>query len=297
MKRKDQVDKSVSALKYINELQKTIYIPQSIPKQYDDLFSKMYYRYQCSQSSESNLIVSQYIDPLVGLLRDPLTICNYTNIPSNLQTDGEIALQSKRFFLLGPSAPYHNFRLRESSIPPWLLKPNSQKILFDIGSSYFNGVENGTSLSTFGMRWFYEYFRSISLKLDHIVAFEVTQNIPKKYWQQIPDDILGSLSFINVGVDTTGKFNPWNILKSTAKIDDYVIIKLDIDRPILENNLINQILNDTTISCLIDEMFFEMHVTIKEMVPYWMYPPGELKDVYQLFTKLRNLGIRMHSWP
>ena len=296
MKLKGQKEKSISALTYIIQLQKKLYSSVS-PFDHDDLLSKMYYRYDCPQSSQSDLIVSQYIDPLVGLLRDPLTICNYTNIPLTLQSEGEIALQSKRFFLLGPSAPYHNFQSSELTIAPWLYKPNSQKILVDIGSSYFNGVVDGTSLSTFGMRWFYEYFRSISLHFDRIIAFEVSQYQPEKYWEQIPEDIMGLLTFINVGVDPKTKFNPWNILKSTATVDDYVIIKLDIDRPELETTLIDQILNDRTISSLIDEMFFEMHVTINEMMPYWWTPPGELKDTYHLFTKLRNLGIRMHSWP
>ena len=91
--------------------------------------------------------------------------------------------------------------------------------------------------------------------------------------------------------------NPWNILKTIAKPEDYVIIKLDIDTPALETALCNQILNDTSISSLIDEMFFEMHVTVNEMMPYWGAPGGELKDTYILFRKLRSLGIRMHSWP
>lgn len=147
------------------------------------------------------------------------------------------------------------------------------------------------------MRWFYEYFRNISLHFDRIVAFEVISYSPDKYWQQIPDDLLGKLSFINVGVDSKNKFNPWNILKTIAKTDDYVIIKLDIDQPELEQDLISQVLNDTKISSLIDEMFFEMHVTVNEMKPYWIQPPGELKDTYTVFTKLRSLGIRMHSWP
>jgi hypothetical protein len=108
---------------------------------------------------------------------------------------------------------------------------------------------------------------------------------------------MGILTFINVGVDKSGKFNPWNILKTIAKIDDYVIIKLDIDAPMLENGFIQQVLDDKSISSLIDEMFFEMHVSVNEMKVYWGNQPGELKDTYVVFTKLRQLGIRMHSWP
>ena len=262
----------------------------------------MFYRYECSSSSSStssNRLVSQYIEPLIGLLRDPLTICQYGDLPAGLRVDGEAAVQSKRFFLLGPSAPYTNFQ--GSAIPaiaPWLHKPGSQKILIDLGSSLFNGGDDpNTTTDWLGARWFYEYFRSKALSFDRIVAFEYTQQPPKKYWSQIPDDIIGKMTFINVGVETSGKFNPLSILKSIASVHDYVIVKLDIDTQELENHLIQQVLKDRSISSLIDEMFFEMHVTITEMKPYWGSPPGDLRDSYVLFTKLRQLGIRMHSWP
>lgn len=158
---------------------------------------------------------------------------------------------------------------------------------------------NSAAVSTaaIGTRWFYEYFRSKSLSFDRIIAFEASQYAPKSYWNQIPDDVMGKLTFINTGVETSGKLNPWNILKTIAKPEDYVIIKLDIDTSPLEMALCNQIVNDRSISSLIDEMFFEMHVTVKEMAPYWGNPPGELKDTYNLFRKMRELGIRMHSWP
>jgi hypothetical protein len=292
------MNKSISALEYIINLQKTIFNQSVLSNKYDELFSKMYYRFECSQSFQSNLVVSQYIEPLIGLIRDPLTICSYKDIPSALQIDGENAIQSKRFFLLGPSAPYQNFQTSTVSIAPWLYQQGSQKILFDIGASLFNGMDDPVKSSPgIGARWFYEYFRLNSLHFDRIIAFEVNQYSPQKYWNQIPDDIIGLFTFINTGVENKGKFNPWNILKSIAKVHDYVIIKLDIDTPGLENELINQVLNDQSISSLIDEMFFEMHITVNEMIRFWGNPPGELKDTYILFTKLRQLGIRMHSWP
>ncbi len=259
----------------------------------------MYYRYECLHSSQSNRVISQYIEPLIGLLRDPLTMCSYRDLPSTLKIEGGAAVQSKRFFLLAPSAPYQNkFSIPITSIIPWIYQQDSQKILFDLGSSYFNGVSgNVASSSLIGTRWFYEYFRLNSLHFDRIIAFEASQYTPRTYWDQIPDDVIGILTFINTGVEKSGKFNPWNILKSIATVDDYVIIKLDIDTPTLESELINQVLNDASIYSLIDEMFFEMHVTVNEMKPHWGAPRGALQDTYILFRKLRELGIRMHSWP
>ncbi len=294
----DQMNKSVSTLEYIINLQKTVFHQSSTSNEYDALLSKIYYQYECAGSSQSKLLVSQYIEPLIGLLRDPLTICFHNNIPPTLQIDMENALHSKRFFLLGPSAPYQNFQTSTPSIAPWLYRPGSQKILFDLGSAYFYGVDSKLKSSpVVGMRWFYEYFRLNSLQFDRIIAFESAECSSLIYWDQIPDDIIGKLTFINRGINKTGKFNPWNILKSIAKDDDYVIIKLDIDQPMLENDLVNQVINDTSISSLIDEMCFEMHVRVNEMLTYWGTQPGELKDSYILFTKLRQLGIRMHSWP
>ena len=296
----DQLQKSITTLEYIINLQTTVSNQSSLgtSNQGNELLSKMYYRYECSDSSQSTRIVWQEIEPLIGLLRDPLTICPHQNLPPALQMPRENAVQSKRFFLLGPSAPHQDFPFLATPIAPWFYKEGSQKILFDLGSSYFNGFdEQTTDTSVVGTRWFYEYFRLHSLRFDRIIAFEATECKPQAYWNQIPDDVMGLLTFINRGVETTGKFNPWNILKSIAKVDDYVIIKLDIDTPTLENDLINQVLNDTSISSLIDEMFFEMHVTVSEMIRYWGRPDNRLKDTYVLFRKLREVGIRMHSWP
>ncbi len=60
----------------------------------------MYYRYECVGSNQSNSLVSQYIEPLIGLLRDPLTFCSYGNRSAGLRLDGMELLQSKRFLLL-----------------------------------------------------------------------------------------------------------------------------------------------------------------------------------------------------
>ena len=296
----DQLQKSINALEYIIHLQKTLFNPSNNTlNRGNELLSKMYYRYECSDSSQSTRIVWQEIEPLIGLLRDPLTICPHQYISPALRIDGEDAIQSKRFFLLGPSAPYQQLSPLAAAIAPWLYKEGSQKILFDLGSSYFNGFDGqGQASFLIDTRWFYEYFRLHSLRFDRIIAFEAKDYKPQAYWNQIPDDVMGLLTFINRGVETTGKFNPWNILKSIAKVDDYVIIKLDIDNLTLENELINQVVNDASISSLIDEMLFEMHVTIREMIHFWGRPQGgELKDSYVLFRKLREAGIRMHSWP
>ncbi len=71
-------------------------------------------------------------------------------------------------------------------------------------------------------------------------------------------------TFVNVSVNAEiGKYNPWTILEAIAKPNEYVVIKLDSDKLLLENALIKELLVENIID--------------------------------KLFTKLRQLGIRMHG--
>lgn len=265
----------------------------------DELFSSMIYRQECQRKASEETIF-QFIEPLVGLLRDPLTICpiNSIGIPKELKLEIEDALQAKRFLLLGPSAPFNRSNSWMSPLP-WLYEKNGQKILFDLGSAFFNGPDEKSPLmSVTSARWFYEYFQRISFSFDRIIAFEKQNLSAELFWKQVPDDLLGRLTLMNVGIEESGKFHPWTILKSMVKREDYVIVKLDIDVSELEQVLMEQVVNDSSLHSLIDEFFFEMHVNVTEMIPFWgNRNRGQLKDAYNLFSKLRQLGLRMHSWP
>ncbi|CAF5037444.1 unnamed protein product, partial [Rotaria magnacalcarata] len=269
----DQMQNSIQALERIITLQRSIFNGTLILN-VDELFSKMVYRLECVNNHSRHLI-TQNIEPLIGFLRDPLTICpNISSTVGNSVFDNiDFALQSKRFLLLAPSAPYENVALT-SSIPPWLGSMDGQKILIDIGSSLFNELEDTRKIGA-----------------------AISPRNPKIFFQQLPADLLPIYTFINVAVEPFGKFNPWKILERVAKPNDYVIVKLDIDVSNVEKDFIEQILKNEVWLSLIDEMFFEMHVNVKEMESYWGVGLDSLKDAYNLFSKLRQNGIRMHSWP
>ncbi|CAF0800396.1 unnamed protein product [Adineta steineri] len=323
--RTDNVNKSVLLMQRLIELQK-FGRNQKNGGQHknDEIFSRMFYRQRCIDS-QTNVYsdvkeISQLIEPLIGLLRDPLTICSRlsnTQVPSSLYEDA--ILLSKRHILLSISAPFYisssmaqrqtiltesfisnNFN---SNIPPWMYKRSitkisnmneGKRILFDLGSSFYG---KNVDISETSTRWFYEYYKRLNLQFDRIIAFELRPLDPKTAWEQLPDDVFPVYTLINTGCTETGIFNPWVMLQQIAKPEDHVIVKLDIDSFNEENFLINQVLNNSTIHSLIDEFFFEHHVSVTEMLAYWRPPPGKLKDSYILFTKLRQLGIRMHGWP
>ncbi|CAF1122392.1 unnamed protein product [Rotaria sordida] len=324
------LNKAILTVERLMELQKLgRNCTGSDKQQADELLSKMFYRQECvnplTNVSFQEAEVSQVIEPLIGLLRDPLTICNRINsLPASAYK--EAGVQSKRFFLLSVSAPFYIHPLsqnhkdtlqiniqsnkRNMNLPPWMYQRsklnlldmefdldtrNGQNILIDLGSSYFGSWGGDTSAAA--GRWFYEYYKRFGVKFDRIIAYEHFPLNSKTVWNQLPDDVFSVYTLINVGCAASGKFNPWIMLKAMAKPHDHVVIKLDIDTPAIEIPLINQLLNDSTINSLVDELFFEHHITVREMRPYWGSPPGTLRDSYVLFTKLRQLGIRMHSWP
>jgi hypothetical protein len=259
----------------------------------DNYLSKMHYQGICKGRKYNAF---QLVEPLIGLIRDPLTMCpKIPSVPSNLYLEGEDSVQSKRFLLLASSSPFQidpSYPSTIPSIPPWLYSSGSQKILIDIGSSYFQSRHRNTY--EIGTKWFYDYFKARSIRFDRIIAYEYQPLDVNRVWNELPDDVFPFYTFINMGVqEKIGKYNPWTTLEAIAKPADYVIVKLDIDTPTLETALIKQLLNETSQArYLIDELFFEKHVTTNKQST-----EDKLKESYDLFKKLRGYGIRMHGWP
>mmetsp|Transcript_7175 Transcript_7175/g.11946 ORF Transcript_7175/g.11946 Transcript_7175/m.11946 type:complete len:103 (-) Transcript_7175:193-501(-) len=93
--------------------------------------------------------------------------------------------------------------------------------------------------------------------------------------------------------------NPLRILKEIAHPDDFVVIEIDIDHDPTEIKFIRQILSNRDVSVRIDEMYFEHHVGLSPMIYRGWNDKRKamnLPQSYELFTELRNLGIRAHSW-
>ncbi|CAF1333099.1 unnamed protein product [Adineta ricciae] len=323
------VNKTVLLMKRLLELQKTGKSQQH-DEQYvnDEVFSRMFYRQRCFNSRtkmySDGIEVFQLIEPLVGLLRDPLTICSRldaSQVPPSLY-NGAVLL-SKRHILLSISAPFYisspssqqqtistkDFitTYSKTNVHPWMYdrsqmnasltignRSNGKLILFDLGSSEFG---KNVDIDTTSTRWFYEYYKRLDLNFDRIIAFEARVLNATVAWEQLPEDVFPVYTLINTGCTVTGKFNPWFTLQKIAKPEDHVIVKLDIDTFDVERALVDQIANDSAIHSLIDELFFEHHVLVDEMRAFWRPPPDPLSQSYILFTKLRQLGIRMHGWP
>lgn len=289
-----QVNKSIDVVRRLISLQNSLFINSTTTNPIDIHLSQMHYFQTCQGKT---FHVSQLIEPLIGLIRDPLSMCpRLPSVPSDLYLEGEFSIQSKRFLLLAPSSPFQinpTFPSPIPALPPWLYLPGSQKILIDIGSSYFKSRNGNTA--EIGTKWFYDYFHEKSLRFDRIIAYEYQPLDTRRVWEELPADVVPIYTFINIGVEenTNGRFNPWTLLRTLAKPSDYVVLKLDIDKPPLENALIVQLFDEKNFARdLVDELFFEKHISTIQRSN-----ENRLKDTYELFTKLRQIGIRMHGWP
>ena len=69
-------------------------------------------------------------------------------------------------------------------------------------------------------------------------------------------------SFFNVGVsaDPEARINPLRMLRSITRPSDLVVLKIDIDSPEIEERLLQQIVEDSSLSSRVDELYYEDHV-------------------------------------
>lgn len=290
---------------------------QPIPPDLVALFSRMVYSRRCGPDlRDTGQRRTQLIEPLIGILRDPLTICP---LPPGVDQEvarafgsGEGAIQSKRHLLIGPAAPWSDTpgdpqSWRVGGFEPWGAdrtigsEPRARlKILMDLGASLYEGWKKDPT--SVGASWFVDRYKRHQVLFDWIVSFEIEKHDPDQIYRKVPDEILPHYIYFNQGVekDPDGKWNPWRILKGMGTTsNDYVVVKLDIDAPDIENPLMDQLRNDVQVRSLVDEIFMEHHVSIRAMWGYWgtKNSPLTLKDSYRMFADLRSKGVRMHSWP
>jgi len=219
-----------------------------------------------------------YLEPLVSFLRHPLALC--------AGLSAKVDIFDKSYMLL----PH----LEE------VTSVEAYKWLFDAGASTYDTGAGGASQS-----WFVEEYRKRGIEFDRIIGWEAAQTNPKTQWDVVPADIKRKTSWYNIPAssDVGHADNPLTFIKTMTKPEDYVVFKLDIDTPDVEVALVEQILNDTEIQALIDEFYFEHHVMgspmqwhgwgdLRESTSKW----NSIEDSYTIFSRLREKGIRAHSW-
>jgi hypothetical protein len=94
----------------------------------------------------------------------------------------------------------------------------------------------------------------------------------------VPPPYYSRYHFYNAPISKNSNENssPLKVIKDLATIDDFVALKLDIDRPMIEIPIATQILTDPKIRELIDEFFFELHFQCDLIQGCWNPKPDEM---------------------
>ena len=179
----------------------------------------------------------------------------------------------------------------------WEHPPPRRAFFFDLGASLFSSGTGGASQD-----WFLRTYRARGVAFDRILAWEAKEYPVNFLLSSFPPGVMDVLSYYNMPVSAAAnhRFNPWRTLRAIASPHDLVVVKLDVDNSTVENALVAQLLADSTLAGLIDEFYYEHHVLDSPMFHQgWRrqgVPDMNLAESYGIFTSLRQMGIRAHSW-
>mmetsp|Transcript_2633 Transcript_2633/g.4510 ORF Transcript_2633/g.4510 Transcript_2633/m.4510 type:complete len:389 (+) Transcript_2633:70-1236(+) len=243
------------------------------PKSFDDsVFSRFEYENECTHELKTS-----YIEPLAGILRHP-RVC----VPAD-----EKPFLSRKDWLL---------------VDQWELQKNrkhdSRFLYFDAGASFWLDGAGGSGSS---QAWFdsifvnlcapfqgYWLWEAAPLKAAFVLGQVPARAKPNYHWYNIP-----------ASQDKTSSDSPLFHVRNTARLDDYVVFKIDIDNNPVEEAILYSLLDDPQLLSLIDEFYWEHHVNMYPMTKYWREtadPNKDQGDSIWAFRKMRELGIRAHSW-
>ncbi len=265
------------------------------------LLSRLEYR-----NAEGTLVQTVYLEPLAGMLRDPRPVCwDVANV-------GKLPKDVREF------VPPTRYGLAKYTLLAPPLPGAPKNILLDIGGSKWSDL--------YGLRWLVESYaaqvswspqkmlqlergafsplpsppHSQGVFFEHIYSWEMLPLTPQ-YWEGMPLDVARRVHFYNKPCSARpgDVSNPWETVRIAATEADFVVVKLDIDFPSIELPLVQQLLNEVDVRSKVDEFYFEHHVDADILSMWWAEDgtSGSMKDSYDIFRRMREAGIRAHSWP
>jgi len=265
--------------------------------------SRMEYVTTCRGKTELGV---QLVEPLYGILRAPCdSYCDRSNkCPEDLKKDS--TGQSKMHVLTLVDAPFDVGRGWEVGVAPWHCPAQdacdlTRMLIMDIGASRFDqwtkGVEGHTDTAG-SQSWLYARYSRNNIMLERFYAFEATALDPSDVFGKLPAHLLHKYHWVNAPVTAAvgDRLNPLTTLINLRELGRryLTIVKLDIDTPSIEGELIQQLLTDSESQTGIHELFYEHHVNMIPMNDAWLTFTAKetLLDSFDMFSKLRQMGIR-----
>ena len=188
--------------------------------------------------------------------------------------------------------------------------------LFDMGVSQgFKGIPGGIPATVRNgggrdpsMPLLYRLYQDRCLEPDAIYCWELDKKITnEQWWGSAPASVRAKTRFFEVPVTEgeldealAGKPNPASFLQMLAvacKPEDFVVVKLDIDTPAIEQTIVAVLTQRPELAALIDELFFEYHFYYDGLDFGWGdNVQGDVDTAIGTMFRLRSLGIRAHFW-
>eukprot|EP01032_Pedospumella_encystans_P013491 gene13491-15528_t len=174
------------------------------------------------------------------------------------------------------------------------------------GRNFF--LDAGTSTFDSALFWFVCGYLQNNIRFDAIYGWEMTLLEPNNFWTRVPKFLMPYYHFFNtpISAQTDDAQSVMRIIKQIASEEDFVSLKLDVDTPEVEIPIVQDLVADEALHRLVDEFFFELHFRCEIMMYCgWRDKmPVEHNGLkldrphaLQLFTTLRQKGIRAHVWP
>jgi len=211
-------------------------------------------------------ITHEYIEPLVSHLRHPLARCGVY---------GEMLLVDRSYVL--PGVP-----------------GTKTPVLFDAGASSWNEGAGGPSLSYFVQVW-----KRHGFDWKHIEAWE-GKTSPQRFYSTVPQEWITKTEYHQQWISTTPLKHPFvpSVIQNKSTAHDYVVFKLDIDSKSVETSIVDYMIKWEGLFH-IDEFLWEHHVDNYLMAKNWGNSQDlskKIADSYDYFLRLRQKGVRAHSW-
>ncbi|KAL3803693.1 hypothetical protein HJC23_003747 [Cyclotella cryptica] len=184
------------------------------------------------------------------------------------------------------------------AMEPLLLVFQSPKICVD-AQSHLMSMEYLVH-DFYSMLYINQIFCHFAFHFDHIYAYEIKEGPSARAYELVPDELMDSFHWMNVGVDPElgAKLNPFTTLLSKFNSDDFIVVKLDIDTPSIENRLALQLRNDDKLLELVDLVYFEDHRLQEELLLWWRRSAnGRIGGSLELMAGMRAHAIASHYWP
>ena len=102
---------------------------------------------------------------------------------------------------------------------------------------------------------------------------------------------------VDVGSRNENDILQW--IQNTAREDDFVALKFDVDNdslgPTMEWGFLADLLRRPEALALVDELFIELHFAAPSL--NWVHLTHSMKQAFDVLRQLRACGLPVHAWP